>query len=190
MKVVAVSGTNGAGKNTLVDFLVVRFGFEHIKVRDLIVQKAKEDGIELKSREDFINFTEGYYAQGKSLIKNFLIENQDSNKNFVIESIRRVAEVKDIKQHCPESIFISVDASVEVRFARILQRNTVTDHITFEKFLEDEKNESDGDKDTEMNIPEVIKMSDIVLDNSKTIEDFEEEVRIKVLQNPFFVRLA
>jgi dephospho-CoA kinase len=98
--------------------------------------------------------------------------------------------VKDIRKFCPESILIGVDADPKVRFERVISRNSITDHVDFEQFKHEEEKESNGEKDTQMNLPKVMSMADIVVDNSKTLGEFEEEVRKKVFEHPFFVRLA
>lgn len=189
MKVIAICGTNGSGKGTVAEYLLslnLKEKFEYVSSREIIKKLAQDRGIELNNRTDFINFTEKFYADGGSLHKTFLQENLSTNKFFIIEAIRRVREINDIREICPNSIIIGVDADSKIRYERILKRNSVTDNVSYEKFIEEEMKESQGTIDTVMNLPKCIEISDVKLINDGKLEDFKKQIDEKVLTNSIF----
>ncbi len=190
MKVIAICGTNGSGKGTVAEYLLslpsLKDKLTYVRARDLIVAKAKEAGISLENRPDFTNFTEKLYANGGSLWSEFLKENKDTDKFYILESIRRVREINNIRDICPDSLIISVDAGSKLRYERIVKRSTETDHVSYEKFMEEEARESEGVLDTVMNIPKCIEMSDIKLTNNGVLDKFKQNIEEKVLKNQIF----
>ena len=45
--IIGITGTNGAGKGTVVDYLVEKKGFTHYSVREALVEEIKKRGLEV-----------------------------------------------------------------------------------------------------------------------------------------------
>ena len=45
--IIGITGTNGAGKGTVVDYLVQKKGFTHYSVRDAITEEILKRGLEV-----------------------------------------------------------------------------------------------------------------------------------------------
>ena len=74
---------------------------------------------------------------------------------------------------------MAVDAPVEVRFKRITERGTVTDHVSFEEFRAQEDAEytsKDPNDPNQMNVLAVIGKADVTIINDASLEDLEVKI--------------
>jgi dCMP deaminase len=178
--IIGITGTIGAGKGTIVNYLVKR-GFKHYSVRDFISEEIRNRGLEV-SRDNLVKvgndlrekFGAGYIAE------QLHARAKEAGGNSVIESLRTPGEVETLRQK-GDFILFAVDANIGIRYSRITNRGTSTDNITFETFVENEKRELSSTDPNKQNISECIKMADYVFENNGTIEELYEQVN-KVLK--------
>lgn len=146
MKVIGITGTNGAGKGTVVEILQKTYELVHLSARSLIIEIAQKEGISLKNRDDLREYNEQRNRNGKSLIGDvFEMYNTLENKDvvFIFESIRRVSEIRELRGLLGEDfILLGVDAPIKIRYDRIKDRASMSDGVSFEEFLEQERLES------------------------------------------------
>jgi dephospho-CoA kinase len=171
--IVGITGTLGAGKGTIVEFLKQK-GFMHFSVREYLNSKLESKGLPL-NRDNLANLANELRTENSPsfIVEQLLERAKDKAENVIIESIRSVAEAKLIKQ---EGILLAVDADPKIRYARISARKSETDKISYEKFLEQEKREMFSTNPYEQNLSECIKMADFVLKNNETIEILNEKM--------------
>lgn len=186
MRVIGITGTNGAGKGILCDILVKLTNCKHISARDLIILKAKSLGVEIVTRPDMREFMEKYNREGHSLLDDFLVDYKDDEEIIAFESIRRVIEVKRFRNSGINFLLVSVDADPKIRYERAILRGSNTDHVSYEEFLVQEQNESNATEDNQMNIVKCIEMADVKLTNDGDLNKFEQEIKEKLLNNDFF----
>lgn len=186
MRVIGICGTNGSGKGLLVEILKKHAPVVHVSGRQLIIDFATRDGINIESRLDMREYANHYIKTGKSIILEYLKGNIDDSKIYIFESIRRVQEISDIRSLNCKTLIISVDADPNLRYQRAVKRNSVTDHVDFKNFMLQEKLESEGTEQWDMNIPKCVELADIKLINNGNQKDFEEQIKKSVLGNPFF----
>jgi len=177
--ILGVTGTNGAGKGTVVDYLVEHKGFTHFSVRDLIVEEVIERGLELNRTNIGATGTnlrrenEPHY-----FVKTFLARAKEQGiENMVIESIRAVAEEQYLKEH--GGFVVAVDAPRELRYERIVGRGSVTDKVTFEEFCAQEDKEytaEDPNDPTQMNFKAVMDGADYTISNDGSHMEFREKM--------------
>lgn len=178
--IIGVTGTNGAGKGTLVDFLNSK-GFACFSVRDFLKEEI--------ARRTMPQNRDSMHAVGNDLREknghSYIIE-QLFNKasvvsgNIVIESVRAVREVEFLKTK--GALVWAVDADVHVRYARVLSRASETDHITFEKFVFDEERESHNQEPHLMNLSRCITMADAVFLNNGYKEELYKQIEKVLVQ--------
>ncbi len=181
--IIGITGTLGAGKGTLVEFLVKDYGFKHFSVRDFLIEEINRRGMPVTRDSMVIVGNDLRQNFGPDFIVQSLYSKaQATGGNAIIESIRAVKEAETIK--ALGGVIFAVDAEPKLRFDRIIKRGTVTDNITFEKFIEDEAKEMTSVDDTKQNIRGVMNMADYTFINDGDIEAFQDHVR-KVLEVKF-----
>ncbi len=173
--IIGISGSFGAGKGTVVEYLKKEKGFTHYSASGFIVEEIEKRGLEvnrdnmavvaneLRASHDPSYIIDSLYARAKAF-----------GGDVVIESLRAVAEVKRIKELGGK--VLGVDAQSEVRYERSIARNSVKDHVTHEKWLEQERAESNQSDPTKQNIFGALKEADFVITNNGSIEELNAQV--------------
>lgn len=182
MIIIGITGTLGAGKGTIVDYLVEKHGFEHFSVRGFLIMRIKERGLEVNRDSMVVVANDLRSKNSPSYIVDRLFEEAlESGKNCVIESIRTPGEVFSLQNHTG-FVLLAVDANPRLRYERIVLRNSETDGISYDTFKANEAREMDSDDPNKQNLRRCIELADFVLSNEGTIKDLEQQVE-NVLNN-------
>jgi dephospho-CoA kinase len=177
MQIIGITGTNAAGKGTVVDILKQDFGFKHLSVRDYLAKEVKKRNLEVNRNSLIETANEIRKNHSPSyIVEELYKEAEKLQKPVVIESIRTVGEVKALRKK-PNFLLIAVDADRKTRYERSLKRNSVTDHLTYEEFIETEEREMNSHDKRKQNLMKCIEMADVVILNNGTMEDLREKVR-------------
>jgi dephospho-CoA kinase len=176
MIIIGITGTNGAGKGTVVEYLVENKGFLHFSARDLLTKKLQEKNIEI-NRDNLVAMGNELRAKGgpSALIDLLFEEAKKKNQNCIIESIRTVGEIESLRSK-GNFLLLGIDADVKLRYERVIKRGTATDKINFEEFLVQEKREMENNDVSKQNLKECIKRADVVLKNDSSIKDLENDI--------------
>jgi dephospho-CoA kinase len=182
MIVIGITGTIGAGKGTIVEYLVDKKGFIHYSVRHFLLEEIRKRGLP-ENRDSMVvvaNELRGRY--GPSYVTDQLYNKAARiGKNCIIESIRTPGEIDSLRDKGKFFLF-AVDAAPELRYQRITGRQSVTDHITLETFIDNEAREMNTPDPNKQNLKQCIAMADVVIDNNRSKEDLILQVE-KALQN-------
>jgi len=174
--IIGITGTLGAGKGAVVEILKEK-GFKHFSVRDFLNNELTKRSLELNRDNQVMLANELRKQNSPSYIIEQLFEKAgQENENCIIESIRNPSEAEKIKQK--GGILIAVDALPEIRYSRILARQSETDNVDFEEFLEQEKKEIFSINPYEQNLSECINMADYKIENSKDLGYLEKQIEI------------
>lgn len=173
--IIGITGTNGAGKGTVVEYLIKQKGFTHYSARDFISTEVQKRGLPLHRDNtrlvaNDLRKTHGATYIIESLYNHAVAEHVDA----VIESVREIAGAQFLKSH--GALLWAVDADRKIRYERSVLRGTELDKISFDKFCEQEDREMTSTEKYDMNIFRVMKMADIVLTNNGTQEELFAQV--------------
>jgi len=139
--IIGLTGTYGAGKDTVAEYLEKKGHFFHYSLSDELRRELEKRGIP-PLRENLIRVgTELRRAEGNSVLAKRVLAGCKPGKNYVITSIRHPQEIEELRKQAG-FFMVNVDAPVAVRFERIRKRNRRGDPETQEKLLEMEKMES------------------------------------------------
>jgi dephospho-CoA kinase len=169
MKIIGLSGTNGAGKDTVGEVLAERHSFMFISVTDMLREEARKRGLPVE-REVLREISAEWRRQHGLgvLIDKSLEYFKSQNKQYdgiVVASLRNPGEADRL--HELGGTLVWVDADPKVRYDRIFSRQrSKEDNKTFEQFLEEEQDEMKplGDEAT-LNMGAVKERADLTLAN-------------------------
>lgn len=179
--IIGITGSFGAGKGVVVDYLVKTKGFKHYSASGFITEEIVRRGIEV-SRDSMILVGNDLRAQhGPAyIIESLYARASAAGDNAVIEALRAVGEVQKIKEL--GGFVLGVDADPALRYARAFARKSEKDNVTFEKWQEQERQESNTEDPTKQNIFGALKESDAVVFNNSTLENLYQQVDLAFKQ--------
>lgn len=174
--IVGITGTDGSGKGSVVSCLVEKHGFTHYSVRDSIVREIERLGLPVDRNQMRLTGNALRAKLGNEAMVRIAYERaRDENKsNIVIESIRVPAEVDFLRS--VQGILLAVDADVQLRYQRVQTRRSVSDHVTFDQFKEQEAAEMVNSDPSAQQKAKVIAMSDYTIMNDGTMEELHKAV--------------
>lgn len=176
--IIGITGTLGAGKGTIVDYLVKNKGFIHFSAREDVINKEIEKRSLPITRDNMVLVANDLRKNyGSSYVVEELFKMaQSSEKNCVLESIRTVGEIESLKNKGKFFLF-AIDANQKTRYDRVQERkNAQSDNISFEKFVEQEETEMKSDDPNKQNLSKCIGMADYVFNNNGTFEELYKKV--------------
>ena len=176
MVIIGITGTIGAGKGTIVEYLTSKKNFKHYSVRSFLLREIQHR--QLPPNRDSMVIVANHLRQTHSpsyivdqLIKEALLNNQHS----VIESIRTEGEIISLRKHYCFYLF-AIDALPELRYQRILKRNSETDHIDYHTFIENETREFSSTNHYKQNLKKCIELADFTFLNNGSIEELYQQI--------------
>ena len=187
MHIIGITGTLGAGKGTLVEYLKTK-GFHHVAVSDtFLANEALRRGL-TADRITRRNIANEYRAKGPTKLMEAVYETArpfiENKEKIVIEPQHTEAEVLFIK--AKGGIVFAIDADLEIRYERIKKRGGSKDNVSFEEFKEEQKREMRSSDPNKNNLGDAILCADIKLINNKSLEDLHVQIdnALKHLTNP------
>ena len=176
--IIGLTGKNASGKGEVAAYLKTK-GFLYFSLSNELRKEAKEKGIK-PVRENLIKlgnelrekFGANYLAKKINLKINNLIKK--NKNNFVVDSIRSPYEAKELMKN-KDFILVGVDAPIELRFKRLLERNRIGDAKTLEEFKQQEEREN-LKSDTNQQLDETFKLSQKIILNGGSLEKLHEKI--------------
>jgi dephospho-CoA kinase len=176
--ILGITGTLGAGKGTVVEYLVKEKGFKRFAVSDTFLGgEAVKRGLEpdRQARHDIAN---EYRALGPTKLMEAVYEMArpaiEAGENVVIEPQHTLGEVLFIKSI--GGIELGIDADLEIRYARIHTRGSAKDNISFEEFASFEQLEMSSTDPNKNNLKAASEAADYHLTNNGTQEELFAQV--------------
>lgn len=178
MTLIGITGTNGSGKGTVVDYLIDTKGFRHYAARDFLTAEIKKRGmiVNRSTMRLVANELREIYEPAyviKSLYEKAI---QDGCTRAVIESVRNIGEAEFLKAN--GAFLIAVDADQQLRYERVQARRSATDQVDFNTFVEHEEREMHPVGPHDMDIRGVMGLSDTTIMNDSTLEKLHKKIDI------------
>lgn len=184
--IIGVSGTNGAGKDTVAHFLARHHHYLFVSVSDLLREDLRSRGLD-PGRENTRLLSAAWRREfGLSVLVDKAVElykhTDGDYKGLVVASLRNPYEGKRI--HELGGRLIWVDANPEIRYKRVQANRRegrgMDDQKTFEQFLAEEHAEmerSAGADEATLNTAALQEQADIVImNNGSDVTTLERQV--------------
>jgi Dephospho-CoA kinase len=177
MQIIGITGTIGAGKGTIVDYLIQQYDFRHYSVRGYLTEEIKRRQLPV-NRDSMVIIANDLRANHcpSFIIDELYQEALQEGKNAIIESIRTPGEVDSLRQK-GDFVLLAIDAKPEIRYERIVSRNSETDQISFQTFLENEQREMETEDPNKQNLSVCIQCADYVLVNDGDFEALYQQIK-------------
>ena len=159
---IGLTGRFAAGKGAAAEFFKTR-GFHYLSLSDLLREELAARGLAF-SRENLIS-TGKLLREGEGPAAQALkyLAAGGENKNWVIDSIRSPAEVAALRA-LKNFTLLAIDASAELRFARLRARGRAGDSATLEQFVAQEAAEDTTDPNGQQ-LSATFALADVIIAN-------------------------
>lgn len=174
--IIGITGTDGAGKGTVVEYLAEKKGFTHYSLREVLTKELKKQGRGLTRNDLRLMGNELRAQEGNDVLATRSLDAiaVDGVERAIIESIRALAEAKTIK--AAGGLILAVDADPLIRYQRVQERRSSSDHVSYEEFSAHEAMEKNDPDPHGMQKAAVIDMADVVVLNNTTKADLYAHV--------------
>jgi dephospho-CoA kinase len=174
--IIGITGTNGSGKNTVVDYLIAKKGFHHYSVRQFLTKLLEQKGLhpDRMAMRGLANEIRSTHDPAYIIRHLHELSLREGAQYAVIESVRNVGEAEYLLSH---GVFLlAVDADRLVRFNRIQSRKSATDHVDLSTFIAHEELEMNPEGSHDMDIRGVMSRAHTTLANNNSVAALEHAV--------------
>ncbi len=172
--IIGLTGTNGAGKTEVADYLRSR-GFEYHSLSDEIRTEIRKRGQEI-TREVLISVGNELRSRyGPGVLAERVLRRLDRNHNYVVDSIRNPSEVEALRSR-GDFRLLCVDADIRLRFSRTRERGRERAAQTLEQFVAEESRELDSHDPANQQLIATRRLADITIQNDGSIEDLRMQL--------------
>ncbi len=176
--IIGLTGTNAAGKTTIVNYLISK-NFEHYSLSDILREELSHLGLK-PTRENLINMGNELRRKYGSSVLADRVKTKISSNNTVIDSIRNPSEVQSLQQ-LNNFFLIAVDAPVNLRYRRAKSRNRIENVDSLNDFIEMENREKSLNTNHQ-NIIACIEQSEFKINNDGNFEELRKKVAEIIIQ--------
>lgn len=185
--IIGISGTNGAGKDSVAELLEKEYNFLFISMTDMLREEAVKRGLPVEREVLRTISAEWRRESGLGVLIDKSVQyyqekgGNEKYSGLVLASLRNPGEADSV--HALGGQVVWVDAEPKVRYERIFSRQrTDEDNKTFEQFQEEEHAEMQhsGDNAT-LSMEGVKKLSDRTLINNEASMESLKQAVIEVL---------
>ena len=184
--IIGLTGKNGSGKTAVCGYLQAR-GFEYASLSDAIRAEIRRRGEEVTREKLIETGTEMREKGGAGILAKRVLSGLESERNYVIDSIRNPAEVEALRQR-PDFTLFAVEASAKTRFERSFVRARENAAATFAQFMIEEERELESDNPAAQQLTATMALADTVIENNETIEALHG--KLDEIMSPLLSRFA
>lgn len=172
MKIIALIGMPGSGKDIVVQLLKEQLDFDYIRMGDIIIEETKKRGLSISDQNvgsvaNSLREEHGMNAIAKLCLDTILNSQQNT---IIINGIRGIEEIKYFKNHLDDIMVLGIHSSPKIRYARLIKRNREDDIQN-----EDEFHKRD-ERELKWGIAEAYILADEIICNQGTIDELKKEI--------------
>ncbi len=180
LMVIGLTGKNGSGKGEVAKFLV-SCGLEAYSLSDMIRAEIQRRGQKI-TRERLIEVgTELREQEGLGVLAERTLVILETDKNYVIDSIRNPEEVKALRRGRKDFLLLNIQSPRPLRFARALARNRESEAKTLKEFIRLEDKELKSKNPAAQQLLATEKLADAIIQNNGTLEQLHAQLKKKLL---------
>ncbi len=169
--IIGLTGPNGSGKGEVADFLKQK-GFTYLSLSDVVREEATRRAL-AASRENLIAIGNDMRMKfGKGILAKRIREK--IRGDTVVDSIRNLYEIEELRKE-KNFFLLGIDAPIQLRFQRSLERGRIGDGSTLEEFRQREEMENSTNS-TRQQLGECMKRANIVIFNDGTLKDLHNQI--------------
>ncbi|MFQ5884618.1 MAG: AAA family ATPase [Thermoplasmata archaeon] len=169
-KVVCVTGMPGSGKEEFVK-VARELGFEVIRMGDIVREEAKNRGLHMDDQSVGGLANEEREKHGLGIWAARALPKLGGQR-IIIDGIRGIAEIEVYKRAFPANLFVvSIEASSEIRYERIMRRKRKDATLTRGQF--DERDE----REREWGIERAMADAEYTILNEGDLAEYQKEAR-------------
>ncbi len=173
--ILGLTGSFGAGKGWVANYLVTEKGFAHFSARTFIIAEITRLGLPINRDSMIVVANDLRKNHGPTYIFEQLVGMaKEHGGDCVVESIRAVAEAQYLKGQ--GGVVLGIDATPEIRYDRIRKRGNETDNVTFAEWRDQEIRESNPDDPTKQDIFGALRESDHIISNDGDEEALRQAI--------------
>lgn len=173
--IVAVVGPIASGKGAVIASLQKK-GFSVLSLSDVVREKTNEWRLTV-TRKNLQDVGDSLRQKfGPAILAELIAPkiSNNSDKQFVIDSVRNPAELTYLKKHF-KTFVVGITASPEKRYAMMQARGREWDPKTREEFDKLEtRDRGIGQESYGQQVEACLKMADVVIDNNGTLQQFQD----------------
>jgi dephospho-CoA kinase len=175
--ILGITGTLGAGKGTVVDYLVEQKGFGHLSVTAFMKSVARSRGI-APDRSVYHDIANEFRAEGPTkLLEATLADGRQrlgEAGDYVLEALHTPAEVAFVQSQ--GGVVFGVDADLRTRYERIVLRGSEKDRISYEAFAAHEALEAKPAAGSSNDLSGALRAADYRISNDGSVDDLRAQV--------------
>lgn len=173
--IVGLTGTKAGGKGSVADILKAH-GYEYSSTSDRVREEAVARGIAdytIRQLQDIGNELREKF--GVAVLAKRSLEKL-SGKNAIIDGIRNPGEIEELRK-TGNFILIGVDAPLQDRFKRLIERARESDPKDWNSFLEmDKRDKGLNEAESGQQVAKCLMMADFKIMNNGSIGELNEKV--------------
>jgi len=180
MVIIGITGTHGAGKGTVTEYLAREYGFVCFSVSEFLAEEAVRRNMK-PDRVARRNIANEYRAQGPMALMEAAYTAVDhTTKRLVLEPQYTVDEVHYIQGL--GGVVIALDADLKTRYERVYVRGSAKDDVSFEDFKMSQEQEMQSDDPNKNNLADAMNAADIHLMNNGSITELEQSIERSLVE--------
>ena len=176
MIIIGITGTNGSGKGTVVDYLVSKKKFTHFSVTGLLNSEIQKRNLPVNRESQTLVANDLRRTHHSAYLAETLYNlAKISGNNCVIESLRTLGEIEFLRKN-GQFTLLAIDADPDIRYRRILTRKSEKDNVSYDEFLAAENREKSNSDPAKQNLAACISQADFLITNNSGFSDLYRQI--------------